>query len=160
MSGRYRLWQCVSVAACLVAAVVAALLALAGCRKAPQRPAVMINGKRWFVELAMTPQQRFVGMAGRSEVAADAGMLFIYRDPAVLDFCMRGCLIPLDIAFLDGNRRVVQTATMAVEPDRVGRTAYSSQVPARYALEVAAGALAAAGVKVGDEAVFIGDIPR
>jgi uncharacterized membrane protein (UPF0127 family) len=150
----------VTVAVCLVAAVVAAVLAVAGCRKPPQRPAVTINGKRWFVELAVTPQQRFVGMANRSKVAADAGMLFIYRDPAVLDFCMRGCLIPLDIAFLDENRRVVQTATMAVEEDHMGRVAYSSQVPAKYALEVAAGSLAAAGVKVGDQAEFSADIPH
>jgi uncharacterized membrane protein (UPF0127 family) len=146
--------------ACVVGAVAAAWLGIVGCRKAPQRPGVILNGKRWSVELAVTPPQRFVGLSGRGELADDAGMLFVYPGSAVLEFCMRGCTIPLDIAFLDERRRVVHTATMAVEPDRVGRVVYSSQRPAKYALEVAAGALAAAGVKVGDEAAFIGDIPR
>ena len=147
------------VAAC-VAGVVAAAAWAGGCRKASGPTQVSLNGKRWFVDLAVTPQQRFAGLAGRTDLPDDVGMLFIYPDSSVLEFCMRGCVIPLDIAFLDEHRRVVHTATMAVEADRVGRVVYTSQRPARYALEVAAGGLAAAGVKVGDQASFSGEVPR
>ena len=149
----------VCVAAC-VALALGAVIAPGGCRKNPTPPQVTINGKGWSVELAATPQARFVGLAGRTELPEGAGMLFIFPEPIVLQFCMRGCTIPLDVAFLHEHRRVVSTTTMADEPDRLGRVVYSSQGPAKYALEVAAGGLAAAGVKVGDEAVFAGDIPR
>jgi uncharacterized membrane protein (UPF0127 family) len=81
-------------------------------------------------------------------------MLFIFEEPAILDFCMRDCCIPLDIAFMDSDRRVVAVHSMAVEADRAGRVKYSSQVPAQYALEVPAGALGRAGVTTGSVAVF------
>jgi len=135
-----------------------------GCRRESQMqtqsPKVTIRDKTWSVELATTPQQVEHGLAGRKELAADAGMLFIFPRPAVRDFWMQGCFIPLDLAFLDEHRRVVGIYTMAVEPDQVGRAIYRSPAPAKYALEVNAGALAAAGVKVGDVVAFGGDIPR
>lgn len=147
-------------AVCVAMVAAMAMGCVVGCRKEPVRPQVTIRGKRWFVELAVTPQQRFLGLSGRRDLADDAGMLFVFSDSAVRQFCMRGCYIPLDIAFLDEHRRVVHTATMAVEADRAGRVSYSSQRPAKYALEVAAGGLAAAGVQVGDQAFLTGDIPR
>lgn len=138
-------------------------VALAGCGKAPDGgPAVRINGRTWHVEIAATPQARYTGLSGRTALAADRGMLFVFDDVRIQQFCMRGCEIPLDIAFIaaaDGRLRIVHTATMAVEPDRAGRIVYGSRQPVRYALEVPAGALAAAGVKAGDEAVFLNVSP-
>ena len=81
-------------------------------------------------------------------------MLFIYPTPQPLEFCMRVCVIPIDIAFIDGDLRVVSTHTMAVEPDLAGRVLYPSGPAAQYVLEVAAGALAKAGVKPGDRVIL------
>jgi uncharacterized membrane protein (UPF0127 family) len=72
---------------------------------------------------------------------------------------MRGCYIPLDIAFIDADGYVVKTATMAVEDDLAGRIVYSSDRPAQFALEVPAGTLAAANVKPGSKVIFSPDIP-
>ena len=138
----------------------AGVVGIGGCPKAAVAPEVTIHGKSWFVDLALTPEQHYQGLSGRTDLPGNVGMLFVFPDSAIREFCMRGCFIPLDIAFLDENRRVVHTATMAVEADRVGPVVYESQLPAKYALEVAAGALGAAGVKVGDQARFKGDIPR
>ena len=144
------------VAACLLAAAFGA-----GCghEATPSPPQVTINGKTWFVDLAVTPEQQSQGLAGRRTLSQDVGMLFIFPSAEVRGFWMRGCLIPIDIAFLGDDMRVVQTHTMAVEPDLIGRTLYSSRLPARFALEVAAGSLGPAGVKAGDLAVFSGNIP-
>jgi len=143
-------------------AIVAALLAAAGCHRSPPRrkaPHVEIRGHRWFVDVAMTAEQRYHGLAGRQHLPQDVGMLFVYPEPQVLDFCMRGCLTPIDIAFIDRDLRVVQMHAMQVEPDQAGRVSYSSNVPAQYALEVAAGSLRTAGVRVGDRVTFSAGIP-
>lgn len=150
----------ISSAALPIAAALIATLCLAGCRAQPAQPQVTIRAHTWRVDLALTPQQCFQGLSGVTNLPAGRGMLFIFPDSALRAFCMRGCYIPLDIAFLDDRLRVVHTATMAVEPDRAGRVVYASQLPAKYALEVPAGALSAAGVAPGDHAAFTGPIPR
>ena len=144
------------------------LLLLAGgsCRRDPapsaisaDPPRVQINGRVWSVELATTDFQRYRGLSGRTELAEDAGMLFIHPQPRKLEYCMRDCHIPLDIAFIDPDLRVVAIHTMKVEPDRVGRAPYGSGKAARYALEVPGGALGRAGVKIGQKVTFLGDVP-
>ena len=117
-------------------------------------PAVTIHGRTWKVELATTYDQRYQGLADRVTVPEGTGMLFIYPQPQVLEFCMRHCRASLDIAFLDANGKVVRTYTMPVEDYDRWRATYSSVGRAQYALEVAAGELGKAGVKVGDVAQF------
>ena len=65
----------------------------------------------------------------------------------------------LDIAFIASDLRVVKTCTMPVEPYGFEEKTYPSEFPAQYALEVAAGQLAAAGVKVGDKVEFSPGVP-
>ena len=129
-----------------------------GCQKAQPQPRVVINGRGWLVDLARTPQEQYTGLGGRTHLSADVGMLFIFSEPRELTFCMRNCEIPLDIAFISEDLKVVSVQTMAVEPDRAGRVIYHSGAPAKYALEVAAGGLTGAGAKPGDTVRFI-DIP-
>ena len=130
-----------------------------GCRDKAEPARVVINGQTWFVDLATTREQRRTGLGGRSNLNDNVGMLFIYPRPEVLQFCMRGCLVSLDIAFIDADKRVVKIHTMPAEEDMIGRVTYSSESPAQYALETAAGSLARAGVRVGDLVTFVGDIP-
>jgi len=137
-----------------------ALLAAIGCAAPPDaRPRVRIRDRTWFVELATTGEQRYRGLSGRPALAEDAGMLFVYPYPRVLEFCMRGCDVPIDVAFLGADLRVVSIHQMRVEADRAGQEVYSSGRPAQYALEVRGGALRRAGVTVGDRAELLGDIP-
>ena len=121
---------------------------------------VTINDCVWRVELAIDPADRYRGLGGRAALAKDAGMLFVFPEPDVQVFCMRDCLFDLDIAFLDADRRVIAIHTMRAEPERAGIATYSSNRPALYALEVRSGALAAAGVTLGDQAQFSKDIFR
>ena len=112
------------------------------CRQQEASPAVAIGQYVWFVEVADTPEARYQGLSGRRSLPENQGMIFVYQSDQVLEYCMRGCEIPLDIAFVDANMRIVRIYTMAVEPDRAGRQIYSSIQPARYALEVPAGGFA------------------
>ena len=143
------------------AAVVAAMMRATGCETPQQQPAaaVTIRGQSWQVELATTADQRYKGLSDRKDLPAGRGMLFIYPQPQTLDFCMRYCLIPLDIAFIGPDMHVVRIYTMEIEPYGRDTKSYSSEVPAQYALEVPKGALAAAGVHVGDKVEFSSNMP-
>lgn len=145
----------------LSAVVVVAMMLAPGCEDVKPQPAekVTIRGQTWVVELATTADQRYRGLADREDLPAGRGMLFVYPSPQRMDFCMRQCLIPLDIAFIGPDMRVVRMYTMEVEPYGLDKAMYTSGVPAQYALEVPKGALAAAGVQVGDTVEFSANMP-
>jgi uncharacterized membrane protein (UPF0127 family) len=120
---------------------------------------VTLAGRTWRVEVAMSAHERYVGLGGRDRLEPGTGMLFVYPSPGETEFTMRGCLVPLDIAFLSADRRVVSMDTMTVERDRAGRKPYCPGAPAQFILEVPAGELAEAGVTVGTRATFSRTIP-
>ena len=70
------------------------------------------------------------------------GMLFIMPTETKMGMWMKDCLIPLDVLFFDRDRRLINFHTM-VPPSasRADRTLpiYSSDKPAKYALEIPAG---------------------
>ncbi len=59
------------------------------------------------VELAVTEAERERGLMARDALADDAGMLFLFPAPSRVGFWMKGTLIPLDIAYLDADGRVL-----------------------------------------------------
>ncbi len=134
-------------------------LSLGGCNKLDSTAQVKIGSASWTVELATNAIAQSRGLSGRTSLGDGSGMLFVFNDSRIRKFWMRGCLIPLDVAFIDSDLRIVKIHTMAVEPDQPPRVHYSSVLPARYALEVPAGGFVRAGVKVGDKVFFIGNIP-
>lgn len=118
---------------------------------AEEARAVVMAGRRFGVEVAVSPGEKERGLSGREFLAADAGMLFVYEEERVLSFWMKDTLIPLDIVFIDGERRVVDVQTMEPELDVATRdlTVYRSTEPARYALEVNAGVAEELGLMAG-----------
>ncbi len=101
------------------------------------------------VEIAVTDDAHQQGLMGRTEMAEDAGMIFVFPDEQVRAFWMKDTLIPLSIAFYDADGVIVSIKDM--EPcDQPSCPLYSSDVPAVGALEVNAGAFERAGVAVGD----------
>jgi len=135
--------------------------AIAGCGGGEENlpPQVKIGSAVWDVDLALTNDQRYRGLAGRAYLDEAVGMLFMYPQAAPRAYCMRGCLIPLDIAFIDSDLRIVKIYTMTAEFDRRGIVTYSSNAPAQYVLEVSAGGFARNGVVEGAKVVFLGNIP-
>ena len=110
------------------------------------------------MEIAENEDQRAHGLMERSHLPADAGMMFLYpeRQEPTAGFWMYRTLIPLDIAFLDDDGRIV--AIRAMEPcaspnPRVCRI-YEPGVPYRSALEVNRGYFARHGVELGDRVVL------
>jgi hypothetical protein len=139
----------------------AALLALSCASRAPERtaapaPRVVLEtraGARHAVtvELARTEAERARGLMHRTELAPDAGMLFLFEETAEHAFWMRNTLIPLDMIFLADDGRVVGVAARATPGDLSPRSAGG---PSRYVLEVPGGWAEAHGVGPGDRARF------
>lgn len=98
------------------------------------------------VEVADTEQERARGLMFREEMAADAGMLFVYPDSAPRAFWMRNTLIPLDIIFADARGTVVSIAANAVPGDE---TPLPSDGAAQFVLEVNGGVAQRLGITAG-----------
>lgn len=121
-------------------------------------PAVVLHGRDArtivvHVELASTEANRSRGLMYRNHLEPDAGMLFLFPEPAPLTFWMKNTLIPLDMLFLDHERRVlgiVENAAPETETPR--RVAGESQ----YVLEVGGGLSRQWGVEPGSTVEFRG----
>ena len=98
------------------------------------------------VEVAADPEARRIGLSGRDALASDGSMLFIFPDPQMVVFWMKGVPFDIDVAFLDEDASIFQIERMRAED----LTHHRSSQPARYALELAPGVLRNAGVIVGD----------
>jgi uncharacterized membrane protein (UPF0127 family) len=114
------------------------------------------NGERVevWVEIADNDAERARGLMGRTALAEDRGMLFVFDEEQTLSFWMKNTLIPLSIAFMDSEGRIVDIQDMKPLDDDPPH--YVSAEPARYALEVNQGFFEERGIKVGDRA----DLPE
>ncbi|MDR5865468.1 DUF192 domain-containing protein [Halomonas koreensis] len=131
----------------------------------PPRLAVTLHGaagpRRLDAEVARSRAERGRGLMGRDRLAEGAGMLFLYpaRQPARNGFWMYRTRIPLDIAFIDAEGRIVDIRRMT--PCRAERAAdcpvTRPDAPYRAALEVNAGYFAAHDIAIGDCVSWPGD---
>jgi uncharacterized membrane protein (UPF0127 family) len=108
---------------------------------------ITIEGHRLKVELAATPEARGCGLSNRFRLFADHGMLFIYPTSGPRTFWMKDTYIPLSIAFLDDNGRIISIQQM--NPMQTDER-YRSLQPVRYALEVNRGWFADHGIGIGN----------
>jgi len=113
---------------------------------------IIIKGNNFYVEIATTPFQHSRGLSGRKSLLPGTGMLFLFGDERVRTFWMKDCFVPLDIAFIDANWRIISIKRMTVwfDPGDPNQREYSSDKPCSYVLEVPAGELKNTGVKAGD----------
>jgi uncharacterized membrane protein (UPF0127 family) len=102
------------------------------------------------VEIADSPGEQAKGLMGRTALGEDRGMLFVFPDEKVRSFWMKNTLIPLSIAYIDSDGRIVDLQDMKPLDDDPPH--YVSAEPAQYALEVNQGFFEEHGVEVGDRA--------
>ncbi len=98
------------------------------------------------VEVADTPSARSFGLMYRRELAADAGMFFLFDDMQDRNFWMKNTVLPLDMIFIDDALEIVGIVHDAVP---FTTTARGVGRPSRYVLEVNAGFSAQHGVQPG-----------
>ena len=107
------------------------------------------------VEVVADNESRAQGLMFRDRIDPGRGMLFVFPRDAVFSFWMKNTLIPLDMIWIDANRRVVGIIP-DVPPCKVEDCpSYGPGVMARYVLEVGGGEAAKHNLKVGDALQFI-----
>lgn len=144
----------------LLVPALSAVLASTSCAAASAgpsaSPSVMLHATRFSVELADSPAEQARGLMGRTHMAADHGMLFVFGDSEPRTFWMKNTLIPLDMLFFDADGRLVAIQANAQPCKADPCKLYASGVPARYVLELNAGTVARLGVRKGDVITFSG----
>ena len=131
------------------------LLTIASCRADEAQPRlptarITVAGLPLEVELAVTGEQRYLGLSHRTFLEENSGMLFVYEEERPLTFTMRDTLIPLSIAFISAELEVIDIQKMDVGPGQL----FDSAAPAQYALEVNQGWFEHHGIEVGARVVL------
>ena len=102
------------------------------------------------VELAVTAQQRALGLMFRKDLASDAGMLFIYPRPQVITMWMQNTPLPLDMIFIGQDNRIAKIVERTIP---YSTNTISSGQTAKAVLEVNGGTADRLGLQVGDQIV-------
>jgi uncharacterized protein len=139
-----------------------AALTLAGCGPKPvsledygTRLVTFPSGRQIRAEVLVNPQDLARGMMFRDSLAPDRGMLFLHREAGQYPYWMYQVRIPLDMIWMDPERRVVEIASAPPCQTEPGQCpTYGGHVRAQYVLELAAGMAAKYGIKAGDTLEF------
>ncbi|MEY3572564.1 MAG: hypothetical protein RJA77_479 [Pseudomonadota bacterium] len=105
-----------------------------------------IKGFRIQVEVARTPESRARGLMGRTSLAPDSGMLFVFDAPERICMWMRNTPLPLTVAFLDDQGVIINLADMQPRTD----TVHCARRDARFALEMTQGWFQNRGIQAKD----------
>jgi len=103
------------------------------------------------VEIAKSPIQKAKGLMFRDKLEENQGMLFVFEAEKKHSFWMKNVLFPLDIIWLDANKKVVfisynnqpcsNSRCVSIKPDQ----------NAKYVLEINGGLTKEIGLKIGDQ---------
>jgi uncharacterized membrane protein (UPF0127 family) len=89
----------------------------------------------------------------RKNLANNQGMLFVYQDEGRHTFWMKNMRFPLDIIWIDSNKRVVDIYEFALPCKEFCKT-ISPQSAAKFILEVNAGFVRKHQIKIGNTVSF------
>lgn len=87
------------------------------------------------VEVARTEEEKSRGLMLRDSMPENNGMIFVYQEPDFLSFWMRHTKLPLSIAFIDEQNRIIEIYDMEPFDERIIRSVNK----AKYAVEVNSG---------------------
>jgi uncharacterized protein len=134
------------------------LLASAPTSLAEELPTIhlSVKGHPVIAEVAATQQVRTTGLMHRFSLQPGHGMLFVFSTPQPLAFWMRNTFIPLSIAFIGRDGKILNIEDMSPQTD----TPHPSRGPAQYALEMKKGWFAERGVGAGDRVEGLDHAPR
>jgi len=113
------------------------------------------DGDSVTAELAVTLEEKARGLMFRKKLDFDQGMLFIFDEEDIHSFWMKNMVIPLDILWLNGEKRIVHIERSVPPCQEDPCPSYASKVPAMYVLELKEGSIEQRGLKIFDRLDFI-----
>jgi uncharacterized membrane protein (UPF0127 family) len=140
----------------LPAAWTAAFVALAGLATAAPAvvPLTLPSGTVLQAEVMVDDHDRAMGLMFRPSLPDDRGLLFVFEQADFHGIWMKNCRFPIDILWLDEERRVVHLE-QGVPPCRADPCpVYEPLRRARYVVELNAGQARREGAHVGTRLSF------
>ena len=107
---------------------------------------IYVGGRKVYVELAVSLEERSRGLQFRKSMGEDRGMLFIFPQRSQHTFWMKDTLILLSLAFINENGLITQIEEM--HPGSLER--HTSRDKVKYALEMNSGWFKRNNVHIGD----------
>ena len=105
------------------------------------------------VEIADTPAKRELGLQYRRELPADQGMIFLFPNESQQTFWMKNTPIPLDMIFINHDRKIVGIVEQAIPFTLDSRSVNGAS---QYVLEINGGLSQKYGFVKGDSVRFEG----
>jgi uncharacterized membrane protein (UPF0127 family) len=96
-------------------------------------------------EVATTEAQREQGLMFREKLGPNQGMAFVFGAPAGVCMWMKNTLLPLSVAFLDADHKIINIEDMKAQTT----DSHCAQTPANYALEMNLGWFKQKNIKPG-----------
>ena len=114
---------------------------------------VRIGSGVYHLQVADNHVELTQGLSGVSDLRDDGGLLMKFHTDDTWGIWMKDMEVPLDIIWLDKDKRVVYTVKNA-SPELSTSVIFKPKVPARYVLELTKGSVDKAGIKTGMQAKF------
>lgn len=102
-------------------------------------PLTLPSGKVLKVEVMVKDEDRAMGLMFRASLPADQGMLFIFEASDFHGIWMKNCKFPIDILWLDKDRKVVDVAESVPPCKQDPCPVYQPLRKAAYVVELSAG---------------------
>jgi uncharacterized membrane protein (UPF0127 family) len=123
----------------LLPASVLALAAASAAAAPAVVPLTLPSGKVLQVEVMVKDEDRAMGLMFRPSLPLDRGLVFVFDQPDFHGFWMKNCRFPIDMVWLDQDRKVVHVAE-AVPPCKADPCpVYEPLRKASYVVELNAG---------------------
>jgi uncharacterized protein len=107
------------------------------------------SGRQLSAEVMRSDEARARGLMFRDVLASDHALLFLFEAPGFHSFWMKNCRFPIDIVWLDAERRVVHVAERVPPCKRDPCPSYLPLRQASYVVEMNAGQARDEKVRVG-----------
>lgn len=137
----------------------ALLLAASPALTAPGRaPLTLPSGRIIEVEVMVSHQDRALGLMFRPSLPEDKGMLFVFERSDFHGIWMKNCRFPIDIVWLDEERKIVHVAENVPPCKADPCPTYEPLRRATYVIELNAGQARRDELTVGATVSF--ELPR
>jgi hypothetical protein len=122
-----------------------------------QLPTIELTAGIYLIhaEVADTFESRAQGLMFRKYLGPNEGMLFVFPQVEKPCMWMKNTLIPLSVAFLDTQGKIVSISEMQPQTE----DSHCAAGPAKFALEMAGGWFASKGLRPGATLVGVSKAP-
>jgi uncharacterized membrane protein (UPF0127 family) len=111
-----------------------------------------LGSEKFNYETVVTPQAQQQGLSDRASLPADHAMLFVFPQAGQNCFWMKNMHFSLDMIWLNDQKQAVYIKENA-SPENYPEQ-FCPDTPGRYVIEVNAGMVKKAGLKLGDQVQF------